>query len=84
MKTPRPKIHIKDVDSPLTSYCNIEGRCGEVLKNAEPKFMFSEDMTKYAMIPGICRRCAVLPGAKTGYLYGLVNAQEILGDTDIQ
>lgn len=38
------RIHLIDVSEPLTVYCGLQMRCGEILQNAEPKFMMAEDV----------------------------------------
>lgn len=81
MKTPRPKIHLLDVSEPLLSYFGLVCRCGITLKNAQPKFMWTEDIAKELNVPlpGVCRDCQHLRPAdedKRTYVYGLVEAQE--------
>ena len=81
MKTPRPHIHLLDVDEPLLAYCNLVMRCGLTLKNAQPKFMFTEDVARALNVPlrGVCSKCIRLypaPADKRTYCYGLVEAQE--------
>jgi len=43
MKPPRPKVHLLDVSEPLLAYHNLICRCGITLRNAQPKFMLSQD-----------------------------------------
>lgn len=89
MKAPRPKIHLADRDSPILDYSNVEVRCGTVLQNGLPKFMFADGLEHDVKIPGLCVRCERVgpiwrnsldmlkpkpPGMD--YLYGLVEAQE--------
>lgn len=80
MKSPRPKIHLLDVSEPLLAYHEIEMRCGVVLKNAQPKFMFSHDVRHEVSLPlGLCRKCmekAPVISDDPYYHYGLVEAEE--------
>lgn len=78
MKSPRPKIHLLDVDDPLLAYHQLVMRCGVTLRNAVPKFMAAEDMP-IPLPVGTCLRCLKnFPEAvdQRKYCYGLVEAQE--------
>lgn len=87
MKARAPRIHLLDVSEPLTKYTEVTVRCGEILKDALPKFMFEFGvMGGPAYLPLMtCRKCLSAPMGevepeKIVYLYGLVNAQETLGE----
>jgi len=81
MKPPRPKVHLLDVSEPLLAYHNLICRCGITLRNAQPKFMLSQDwiVKRFSTIDGICSNCAQdEPTAddKRHYVYGLCEGQE--------
>jgi hypothetical protein len=88
MRPPRPRIHLLDTDEPLLAYHELIVRCGLVLKNAEPKFMWAEDVSEAFRVPlGTCRSCMELP--QTGenarhYCYGLVEGQAAMNEEDAE
>jgi hypothetical protein len=80
MKSPRAKIHLLDVDEPLLAYHNLIVRCGLQLFQAEPKFMWTEDVSDDFRLPlGTCKACMEIPftGEEARhYCYGLIEGQE--------
>jgi hypothetical protein len=78
MKTRAPRIHLLDTELPLMNYVGVAVRCGEVLPNAEPKFMltealFEDELPRFTM--QVCKNCYVAAARwERRYLYGLVNA----------
>ena len=80
MKFPRPKIHILDVSDPILKYENLASRCGVVIKNGKPEFMYGEDTPRVYQI-GTCGKCICLPPqiqASPRYEYGVREAEEAL------
>ena len=84
MKPRAPRIHLLDTELPLMNYVGIPVRCGMVLRNAEPKFMFEEEMGGeiWGGYPRqtctSCRQSNIERFSRSGkrYLYGLVEGQE--------
>jgi len=89
MKPPRAKIHLLDCSEPLTKYTEVTVRCGRVLANAEPKWMFAagEILPEFPPLQ-MCNYCLGIPWdgptiARTRYVYGLVNSQEAENLSDL-
>lgn len=82
MKSPRPKIHLIDVDEPLFAFRDLVMRCETVIHNAEVKYMVEAELSIYVMPPpGMCTKCWDNPpigDEARRYEYGLVEAQEKL------
>jgi hypothetical protein len=91
MKSPRPRLHLLDVDEPLLAFHDIECRCGIVLHSAVPKFMEATDLpeavrpTNWASLLGICSTCLdAAPRSEASqrlYTYGLLEGEESMRES---
>jgi len=80
MRQPRPKIHLVDRSVPVSNFHDILARCGILIRNGDPKFMFSEESPRIYQI-GTCMDCVrAAPQVRDRhrYEYGVLEAQESL------
>ena len=80
------KAHLKSSDEPIVAGRQVSANCGAEVSNSSFVFMWDRDFVridKSCWLPNLCRKCLEMETPPERYVYGIVNAQELLtSDTD--